>query len=211
MFGPLTMLQNVLLEQGILIVMVDKIELGRVDHQQGAVVIVEKILVVGVGQRLEIVGSDRFFIIIAAGFNPFREGVGIGLQVNHDVGFGKTGIEQAIDFVVELLFVGGQIDAGKNPVLGEGVVADNRLTEHIVLHQLLLLLIAIEQKKELGLEGIAFAVFVKIGQKGILIDRFKNGLAPQIFRKALDQRGFAGADGAVDGDIFGGRNRLIKI
>src|SRR5262249_19162700 len=98
-------------------------------------------------------------------------------------------------------------------VLGEDVIADERLLEQPPLRQLLLLAEAAQQEEELALERGARAVLVEIVQEGVLdllVDA--GGLEP--LRQQFHEAGLADTDRAFDRDeleIHGPARREPRI
>ena len=68
-----------------------------------------------------------------------------------------------MDALVHFEFVAFQVDAGEQAVLGKGIVGKQRLAGlQDGINPPALLVVAAEQEENLGLEGVAIAVAVKI-------------------------------------------------
>jgi len=63
-----------------------------------------------------------------------------------------------------------------------------------------LLLIAAEQKEDLGLEGVAAAVAVEIAQEGVFLEDFQEQVGGESRMDETGKRGFADADDTFDGN-----------
>src|SRR5659263_727444 len=78
-----------------------KVDLARVDHQEWGLVIVEKVFVISIAQRAQVVKGDVSFV----GDPPFADSgqqhLGARLQVDDQVRLGKRGHEQLVDRLVE--------------------------------------------------------------------------------------------------------------
>src|SRR3990172_8097785 len=95
-----------------------------------------------------------------------------------------------------------QVDACKERIFCEGVICDQvffgikNLGDAVVL-----LMVAAEQKENLGLKSISCSVCVKIGEEWILLKYFQQDFRFECRLQEACKRGFSPADHSFDGDV----------
>ena len=110
------------------------------------------------------------FIGTVAQGDALHEGVGSGTQVDEQVRQGDLFSQSLVNAVIHLQFIPGQVDAGEEGILGEGVIGkqgpargdDSGDTPA-------LLVIAAEKEEDLGLEGVTGAVRIEIREERVLL------------------------------------------
>ena len=105
--------------------------------------------------------------------------------------------------LVDLPFVAGQVQLGKEPVLGEHIVGDESVPPYHLRHLLLLLSIAAEQEEHLCLKGVPGARLVELGQKRVLFKDLEEQPGAEVLAEHAGQRRLADADGPFDDDMPG--------
>src|SRR4030095_1583024 len=158
--------QEVLIVIGLL----HEVDLGAVDREQRRFVVGEEKAVVGLGQIFQVSQVDVLLVGDFSLFDAVFEHVGGGLEEDHQVGLQDTGIQEIVEGFVEGEFVLGKIQERENFILGENIVGDHPLLEELLLGQFLLLTVAGEEKKDLGLKGVLGAVFVEVGKEGVAVN-----------------------------------------
>ena len=96
-----------------------------------------------------------------------------------------------------------QIEIREDPILRKCVVTQKQAVEELSLSDVLLLLETGEKEVELGLECSAGPIAVEVGEKGV-VDILEDLHPFETPGQHLDQRGLAGADGAIDGEVVDG-------
>src|SRR5512138_2021943 len=100
-----------------------------------------------------------------------------------------------MDAVIHVELVAFEVDAGEQRVLGEGVIGDQIFAgRQQVVHSAALLVIAAQQKEDLRLKRISFAVGIEIGQKRILLEDFEQNLGIKCILKKAGEGGLPNSD-----------------
>ncbi len=105
-------------------------------------------------------------------------------------------------------FIALQVDPRKERVFGKGVIGQQGFA--LVQNSrdgAVLLAVAAEQEKDLGLEGVTGAVPVKIREEGILLEDFEEQI--RVFKGRLEQTrqgGLPHPDNTFDGKIHAGHS-----
>ncbi len=134
---------------------------GVYGQYPGAVKASEK-LVIGLPQLVDIVPIHSPLIGSVALGDPAHQDVGVGLEVDNQIGdWGLLG-QCRMDLLVDLPLITCQIQAGKKPILGEHIVREESVSGEGLGH-LLLLAIPAQQEEHLGLKRILGARFIELG------------------------------------------------
>lgn len=80
---------------------VHKIDLARIDHQQGRLVVVEEVVVVSFRQCLEVFQIHIPLVRVISRFDPVMQDLGLCLKKDDEVRRGDLSMEKAIDLVIE--------------------------------------------------------------------------------------------------------------
>jgi len=127
----------------------------------------------------------------------------VGMQVDDQVGFGDFFTEGSMNTAVHRQLVVLQVEPGKQLIFGKGVVGDEHALAQCLWHRLVLLMVAAEQEKELGLKRQAVAILVKTRQKRIFLKHFQqHGGVVEFVLQQAGQRGFAHTNDPFNGDKF---------
>ena len=178
----------------------DEIHIVRVDDEHGRIMIrAQVILFVRLVELIDVAAFHVALVGAIAHGDPFHQRVGARAQVNHQLGFGDLLGQRFLHTVIHLQFVAAQVDAGKEGVLLEGIVRNERLgLGQPVADVAALLMVAAEQEEDLRLEGVALAVGVKVAQKGVLFKDFQHQFGVEAGLQHARQRSFANTDNTFD-------------
>ena len=92
---------------------------------------------IALGQPVQVFRCNTVFKSAAASLDPFNQRRGRRLQINHQVGRRRFGLEVLINFPIQVIFGIAQGQPGKKRVLIEQKIADSGFGEHIDLRQAL--------------------------------------------------------------------------
>jgi len=179
------------------------VQIGVVDPQQRRVVVVREEALIGPGEGLEVVRVEVLLELAGPAGDPLEQHLERRAEVDEDVGLEDLRLKGAIDALVEGELVVREGQLRKDPVFQEVVVRQDVRREEVGLDQLLLLLEAAHEEEELGLEGVAVAILVELGQKRVLLEGLEHDPRPQRVREPAHERRLADADGALDRDVEG--------
>ena len=158
------------------------------------------VVVVRVDQLAHVLLRDRPLGLHLPLADPAHAGGDVGGEEQHQIGLRHLRLEQQVELLEQHELVVGEVDVGEDAVLLEGVVGEHQPREELGLDQVALLLEALEQEVELGLERGARDVAVEILEERVG-DVLEHLHAFEALGQPLDQRGLAGADRSVDGEI----------
>src|SRR5208282_6158849 len=186
----------------------DKIDRGRLDHQQRGLVVVEEKIPVRRRDAFEVFQADIALKIAIALAQAFGQHVDPRRHEDHQIRLHHPLVEQAINVVVERQFVGRQILRREDPILGEEIIRDRGLCEEILLGERALLIIARQEKVELDRECVLVRIFVKAREKRVPLDLPEHQPSIELRRKQAGEAGFADPDRTLDRDI-GARHFIL--
>src|SRR5258706_11416526 len=132
-------------------------------------------LIVRLGHFGKVFEGHASLVFFIPFFDSFVKHLGTGLKIDDQVWFRHPGVQERVDLLVKIEFLGAQGERRKNLVLGEQIIGNDVLIEQIMLRQLDLLLVAVEQKKRLVLKRVGLAGFIKFRRKRIVFDPLKDG------------------------------------
>lgn len=128
------------------------------------------------------------------------------MEVHEEVGFWRSGIEAVEQTLKQVVLVAVQVVLGEEESFYEKIIADYEFREQLPLRQQFLqLLVALGHKKQLHGKGIAFRVFIKIREEGVVGELFENEAAAEILFHHLAEGSFSGAYISFDGDKIMGK------
>src|SRR5690606_30243911 len=197
-------------QQGEIAIAIGEIYLRGVDDQQWRIIVVQKEFAVGSVYFFEIGSVDALLVPDAALTDALRQHIGGGLQINHQIGRGCVQRQLLVDLVVERVFIGVEIDACEQSILGNEKVCDSGRCEQIALAPVLQLLCALEQEKQLRRQRDLARIAVEALEKRILVGLFEHDLMAEGFRQAPRQRGLADADRAFHSNELGRARRYCR-
>ena len=106
-----------------------------------------------------------------------------------------------MDIVVHIQFVIFEVDTGKDGIFLESVISDQVIPIGQVSRRFFLLVIAAQEEKYLGLEGVPFPIPVELSQKRVLFEDFEHELGAESGLEHLSQSSFSDPDYSLDSDI----------
>jgi hypothetical protein len=171
-----------------------------IDGQDAALLIAREEALVGLGQGRDVLGRHAPLVGPVAQGDALHQGRRARAQVDHEVGSHDALGEGAVQPLVGVQFVTVQVQVREQAVLGEGIVAEERLPRQEAWH-LALLVIAAEQEKDLRLEREPLAVGVKVGEEGILLKDLEQEPCAELGLQRARQGRLAYADGTLDGNV----------
>lgn len=181
---------------------VAKIDAGGIDgkdRRRGRAKVEE----VGFAELFEVGGVHRLFVGAATLGDPIEEDRGGSVEIDDQIGGRDVAFEDRIDLVEEIHLVSAEVQAGEDPALSEEIIADRVRGEEFFLVELDLLAVARQKKEEFGLKGVAVAVEIKEGKKGVFVELFEDKASVKMPPKCVCEGGFSDPDRAFDGDITG--------
>lgn len=187
----------------------DEIDLACVDDEKGRSLVVEKEVVVGLGDAAKIVEVDLPFVGKVAGADPLKQDLWPRLEEDHKIGGGDAVAKELEDLLVEAQLVFVKVQGGKEAVSGEEVVTKGHLVKEARLGDFLLLLKSIEKKEDLCLEGVFLPILVESAEKGILFGPFQETPSVELLCQDSGEARLANPDRAFDHDIAKHRLTLM--
>lgn len=142
------------------------------------------------------------FVRAVAQGNALHERIGGGLQINEQVGSLDLFGERFMYLVIHLEFIALEVDAGEERVFGKGVISEQIFSgaDHF-MDGAALLVIAAQQKEDLGLKSIALTVAIKIREERILLEDFQNDLGIECRLKQAGKGRLTDSDDPFDGNV----------
>jgi hypothetical protein len=179
----------------------DEVDVRGVDDEEVGGGVAEKEMFVGVGDFLDVFGSDAGFL--AGGFfgDASAEDFGLGLEVDDQIGSGKIGGEGFVVTVVKFQLFVVEIEVGEDAIFFHEEVGEQR-AGGFDGEGFAETLLALDEEVHLGAEGRAGFYFVEIGEEGIVF-AIVNAAGVQAFGEDFGESGFADAQRAFDDDEAG--------
>ena len=94
-------------------------------------------------------------------------------QIDDQVRAAQFFPQRRMNPTIHCQFIITQVQPGKNFIFGKGVIGNEAAFFQSVGYGLMLLMVAAEQKEDLGLEGVTFSVFVETGQEWVFLEHFE--------------------------------------
>ncbi len=128
--------------------------------------------------------------------------LGLGLQEDDEIGVGYPPLQKLKDFLVknELIFV--EVQKSEDSILIEEIVGDSHLVKEVHLGDLLLLLEAGDQEKDLSLKGIFPAVLIEGREERIFFRLFENAAGAELLPQEPREARFSYPDRAFDDNVL---------
>ena len=142
----------------------------------------------------------RLFVADAAVPNAVEQHRNRCLQVDDQVGARALDIQTAVNLVVEAQFVGVQGGFREHAVLFDQEVGHQHGADQVVVGKPRNLSGAMQQKIQLGRQGVAAPLTVKAVQERVFGGGFEQQRAPEGVSQASRERGLADPDGPFDGN-----------
>ena len=177
-----------------------QVDFVGIDHQKGGFGVLAEVIIDGPVDLLQVL---VLLILLAPPppfFDPGMQGRGLRLQKNYQVRLGDLDFDQVEQLFIEMQFVAFEIQTRKNPVALEQVIGDHHIVEQIPLGQLLNLLVPVQQKKNLGLEGVGGPVLVKFTHERVALFLFEHQTGAVFFGQFMGQSRFSRPDVLFNGD-----------
>ncbi len=151
-------------------------------HKQRFDVVLLDILGIRFLQREQVIVGDRLFVFPVAFFNILLQFFHGRMQVNEYVGLHNLRVDDFKQFLVQAEFFFGQIYFGKQQALGEQVIRNGDVLEHVFrLQQVFQLLITFGHEEQFQRKGILAGVFIKLWEKGIVGELFQDKPGIEMF------------------------------
>ena len=184
------------------VVVIDEVEVLGIDHHHRRGVIAMEKTRIAFAEKDQVIVADLAFHVDTPFAYPGNQGFGPGLQVDDQIGGDRTRPRDTIiNLAIEFVFVVAQGQAGKQRVLLQQIIADDRAREKLRLRQFAQLVKAMKKKEELGLQGVALLVLVETAEKRVGLGLFEQQFGVQMFTQASGQAGLADPDRAFDNDV----------
>ena len=171
-----------------------------IDNQKGGFGVIKEEVIEGPVDVLQILILHVLFESPASFFHPAMQNRGLGLQKYDQIRLGDLDFDQVEQLFVEVQFVALQVQSCENPVTVKQVVGNHHIAEQIPLGKLQILVVPVQQKKNLGLEGVGGPVFIKLVHEGVVLVHFKDKTGIVLLGQPVGQSGFPGPDGSFDGN-----------
>ena len=126
-------------EQSIVSLVVDGIDRGRVDDQEGRCVVAVKESRVGLGELLEIAALDMLLVADAALGDAVDQHIDGRLQIHDEIRLGRVDDHTLVDALIQRILCIVERDACEQAVLIEEIIRDANRAEEIFLTALLAL------------------------------------------------------------------------
>src|SRR5689334_15339356 len=131
-------------------------------------------MIVGVIEFIDVRALHLPLIGTVAQGDALHQCIGAGLEIDQHVGLLNFFCQGLVHFVIHVKLVTFEVDLSKERILRKGVIGKKVLSRSDeLMHGSALLVIATQQKENLGLKGVTFAIRVEIGKKGILLENFQ--------------------------------------
>src|SRR4030042_1252914 len=171
------------------------------DHEDRRSLVVEKEIVEGLDDVLEVLLGDVLLQSVALLGHPPGEGPERDLEIDDQVGFGDALGQDTVDLLVNKEFVVGKGLIGVDLVLLEEVIADDAVDEQVPLEEADLLVVAVGQIDELRQEGRALLLVIEVLQVGVA-DVVEDDLAADPLGPAVGQVGLLRPEHDADGHVL---------
>jgi len=160
--------------------------------------------VVGVIELIDVGTFHLPFIRAVTQGNALHQGIRAGLQVDQQVRFLDFLRQRFMYFIVHIELVTFEVDLGKERILRKRIIGEEVPARgDQLVHRPTLLMIATQQKEYLRLKGVAFAIGVKIGEKGILLKNFQKDFSIECILKKAGEGRLADSNDPFDGNVHG--------
>ena len=179
----------------------DKVDVRGIDDEERSVGVAKEKLIIGFIHAGDVIEVDLFLEGPAALPDAAKQGVGVRLEKDHQVGTDDLRFQYAVKLLIERQFFIIEVQVLEDPVLVKQLITDRDARKEIRLRHFPLLAEPAQEKEHLRLEPIAFGVTVKIGEKGIVFRAFKDQAGIEFFGEKGCEAGLADADGAFGYDV----------
>src|SRR3569832_1610850 len=186
-------------ELGIIPLVLHTIDNGGIDDQQRRGIVVIEEQRISIGETLQIgrihqtlVGDD------ALEQHPDRR-----LQIDHKIRLRRHHREVLINLLVQLQLIIIEGELREEAILLQQEVADQAAAEHIALPQMLQLLHALQQKRQLGRQRGLARVLIKALEKGIVLSTLQQQFTAEGRSEPTRKTGLADAYRSLDDDVAG--------
>src|SRR5579863_1440064 len=184
-----------------ILIALDEIDLRSVYDQKVRAFIAKEKMLVSAGDSLEIFGGNPLFRRVAFLGDALAQDLGLGLQVDDEVGRGNGGRKDVEIAFVELQLFVVEIDVGEDLVLLEKEIADDG-RGGLLRMDAGKAAMAFVEKIHLSAEGRARFLVVEIGEEWIFF-AIEDAAGVKAFGQDRGQRGLADADRPFDNDMPG--------
>src|SRR5580765_1356801 len=181
--------------------LLDEIEpLGVYDQHRYPAEMVEK-AVVAVRQQSEVLGGYRPLEFYAAPAYALDERLRLRLEVDHQVGPRRLGLERVEDLLVEMQLVPFEGQAREQRVFFEQEIADGEAAEQVQLRELAQLGDPLEEEEQLCRQREPGHVLVEARQERVLLGVLQHQVRLQPGGEASCEAGLADAYRPFDDDV----------
>jgi len=198
---PLSSVPNLFDQVGEIAPMLDKVDLGAVDHEKRGLRVVVKELSKGLGEALEVVLGDTALVGPCAFLDASAEDVGTRLEVDDEVWTRNLRIEEREELPVQAQLGLVERNTCEDAILGEQIIADDAPVLQIAGRELALLAIAPEQKLELHVEGVAAWVVIKRTKKSVVVCFLEDEAGIRVGRESSGESRLSNPDRALYSDV----------
>ena len=161
--------------------MLYEVQLVGIHYHDGHIGDMVEIIHVGTLYILQIIRTNFLLKVTATVGDVFQQMFDIVMQIEDDVGFGKVGGDDVVNFDIEVVLIALEVVFGENITFVDEIVGDDEVGEEVTFgEQGFELLVAVGEERHFEREGVMLWFFVEFGQERIVDKAFEHQLGVEL-------------------------------